>query len=339
MPNRYHHDTTMSGNSVLNLTLGVEAYCRNVAGETFTTIANDISVRFNHKISRTSLTNYLTWHRTEIAAQVAVLAALNQPVPAPTRPRWDQPLHVGGSWCLQSDWHVPSHASDFIKRVSELSASWGIRNLALIGDLGNLDGASSFPVPPSEADLDVEFAACRELTGWIGRVFDRCLWQIGNHDQRLMRMTEERLGLSSTEILMLGSDHKWEVSPYGWIEFGDDWLACHPRNVSAIPGRVAQMLAEKYSKHVITAHTHICALSYAKNGKLAIDMGCCCDPARLAYAALAVNTRPKMQQGALILAERSDQPGIYHPYLITPDSDWTALSHLYRPGDLTTQSR
>ena len=104
-------------------------------------------------------------------------------------------------------------------------------------------------------------------------------------------------------------------SEYFWCKAGEEWLLEHQMNNSLIPTRVAQSLVAKFSKNIITAHTHKCGMVRV-NGYWAIDAGCCADVERLAYTSLRHSTHTTMQNGAVLMEQYQGQ---YVPELLTPD--------------------
>jgi hypothetical protein len=240
-------------------------------------------------------------------------------------PRYDNPPKIEKeSVLILGDCQIPFHDAEFINQVKELAFSWGIKQCVWGGDILDLNALSIFLSREDNAqqELDESEVYLAELASG----FDRALWLMGNHEERLFRALDAWIGADRIRKMMgLGSQVVASDYYYGLI--GEEWIVSHPKNTSVIPGRVAMWLAEKYKRNQAILHDHVCGMAPTRDGSLlGISVGMCADPKRLEYVATRQNIRPEMCQGALILRYDGEK---YWPHHLTrwTDFDWLKGHH------------
>lgn len=259
------------------------------------------------------------------------MTPLLQTVLDSTRPRFNQFLHIDGTFLWISDFEIPYHDAQFLNKVFTIAKARKIRKVVWGGDALHLEAFSPFTSASGEPDKELR-EIDEYLPGFL-EPFDEIYWFVGNHDERLARRLWDlgiRISVRAT-LNMLHPDtieqfrDKVKISEYRFMKAGTDWLLEHPKNVSAIPGRVAQNLTSKFHKNAIVGHTHqvFCA---PFNDLWAIETGCCVDREKLAYNSMIHGTRPQMEQGAVLMFQ--DEWGQYTPIPLYPKNIDHYLSFL-----------
>ena len=240
-------------------------------------------------------------------------------------PVFDGEPHVSGDWMIVGDVHLPTTDYELAARMLKTARTIGIRQLAIIGDLMNMDAYSRFdniiPPPPFQAEI----SAAVQLVGEWGDWFEDILMVLGNHEHRLLRHNVGRLNADWMGHILEAARGVLRLSPYSQMVItsgGETWRATHQANYSRIPGRVGSLLAQKYQCNMITFHQHhVAKLRDTFNRYTVIDGGGLFDDNKMAYVKLTDNTSPVMARGFTVLIN-----GTAH--LITPYSSFTDLSVL-----------
>ncbi len=243
-------------------------------------------------------------------------------VPASTQRRFDDPPRLAGDVVIMADLQIPYHDANFINQILSLAATWHIRQLVMAGDVVDMAAFSPFG-KDAEVFAEAEFKAAETILDGMITQFDVIWWLWGNHEDRLRRMLNKELAASRFLRLFTKRDDVVKITDYYQCFVEPNWIIAHPKNASVIAGRVPAWLTEKYCANVIAGHGHLWGVSTDRSGtRLAIDIGTCCDPQRLEYTSLRLNTRPAMVQGAMIL-----RGGF--PWLLSPRwTDWEGLKRV-----------
>jgi len=230
------------------------------------------------------------------------------------------------------DMQVPYQDGEFVLRMLELAKKWKVKQGISGGDFFNQAAFSIFTNDPMESIWKTEAEKAKEVATVMVKYVPDWTFIMGNHDALLLRKLAEQL--DHKDLMRLASmPTRVEATDYYWCIVvdpqGNEWRITHPRNISMIPGRVPQRLAEKYHQNIVSGHGHLVGLSPDSSGEfLCIDCGICCDPLKLDYPTKRDSLRPVMAQGAVILKEVD---GKIYPYHILPQwADWDALGRLYR---------
>ena len=244
------------------------------------------------------------------------------------KPRYDDAPRLEGDVLGLFDLQFPFHDADFVNRCLDLAHAWGIRQGILGGDTLNQTAFSWFGHQPqdtwaeeAQTASDALLIMQQAVPGW--------LMLKGNHDAHLIKLLGEQIGMGDL-LRLLGQPEGYTATDYYYCLANEVWRFSHPRNISVIHGRVPAFLCDKYEMNIIAGHGHLVGMVPSKSGRwLAIDSGICCDPIRLDYNAMRDNTRPVMNQGAVLLRRGHD--GCYHPHLVSPLwTDWGAMKRMYR---------
>ena len=219
-----------------------------------------------------------------------------------------------GDALIMSDCHVPFHDAAWCNRVITHALKLGIPQLILAGDFADW---AAFGIYGRLAMVEAteELQALRDFFTAI-QDFERVVEIMGNHEMRLIRLLNYKLG--AEELMPLYSSHpNLIVSDYHWCTLrsgGQNWRISHPKNAHMTPCSVATKLVAKRNCHVAVGHDHVCGQIRTMNGRhWAISTGVCLMPQKLDYTSLVDNTRWEIAQGALIV-----QDG--YPELLTPDN-------------------
>ena len=235
------------------------------------------------------------------------------------RPRFDQPLTVRGSFLFLSDFEIPFHHAQFINECFTVAKAYHVTQCVWGGDAMHFEAFS--PFTGADTDAEQEITEIDEYLPGFLEPFAKIIWFMGNHDDRAARAlnrkitNEKALRMAISPDTMLEFRRKVVTSEYYWCLADYNWQLEHQKNNSTLPARVAQQLAAKFQRNIITGHTHKVGATKI-NGLWAIDAGCGVDPLRLAYPNLRHSTHTAMENGAVLMLARGGQ---YVPVHLVPE--------------------
>jgi Icc-related predicted phosphoesterase len=271
-------------------------------------------------------------------------------VPPSAYPKLTEAPKLEGDWVIFPDLEAPFHHSEFVNRVIDLAHTWGINKGILAGDFLHLQSLSKWGAawetnaPSDKQDKLLEFMArlegdekdegmeLLEEIGIIGEPdtfsneignakavakamsdFDKVVYVMGNHDERLVRTLQKGLSTSTLGDL-LRTDEKWQISPYYFCTVDTpqgQFRITHPRGAGQ---NEARNMVNQFHCHVMAAHSHRWSATRDQSSKYwAIHMGHCVDEERLAYVQQRDAKRDTHALGAVILRDG-------YPHLL---SEWT----------------
>lgn len=272
---------------------------------------------------------------------------------------WNHHPRIEGDAFVLLDAHIPFQHADFLNRCLMLCKAWGITSAILGGDALDLHAFNKFPenfedeekrvidsrlqkelIELSEklpakyrSELQDKLAAAEIESGNVSeeiresRVvlqafanhFERVVWIMGNHEQRITRILEKTLDAVHLARLFGADDPKWEVSGYYWCELmsgGVKWQIEHPINTGKGSSR---RLVPKYGCNIIMGHNHHLSLMSDPSGQyLAIEPGMGADESKMGYVQQRHNAMDVHVLGAIIIRDGK-------PTLLNRFTDWDML--------------
>lgn len=231
----------------------------------------------------------------------------------------DRPIVHSGDLAVTADWHIPLYDPEYANSFIRDARERGHKDLCIAGDFFNFDALSAYEPKQIEAGLETELAEATAVMRVLLETFENIYYIWGNHDARLhralgfaiqfreaMKMVFGVLGNEAlNRITFTNLDHMW-------VEGDPGWYICHPKNYTKTPLSTARQLAPKHNAHVITAHSHHCAVGYGPDGeKVVAEIGGLFDRHKTAYLQ-RTTTFPTWAQGYAFIEDgklRVTSPG------------------------------
>lgn len=279
-------------------------------------------------------------------------------IPSSTRVDWDNPPTVEGDAFLIGDTQIPFHHAEFINRCLEVCARWKIENIILGGDVLDMNALSTFPpnfendqrrvidhdsaaelvklaetlpfehreklldiVGSSEPENNIgsEIKESRIVLKAFEENFQKLLWVMGNHEQRVLRTLQKILPVDTLETIFGTDNPKWTTSPYYWAVLksgGEEWQIEHPMNTTK---HSSKRFAPKFSRHIVMFHNHQFSITTDPSGKFyAIEPGGGMNESKMQYVMQRHNAADAHMVGALIV--RDGKPTVLNKF-----TDWKML--------------
>lgn len=233
----------------------------------------------------------------------------------------DQPITLTGDVGITADFHIPLYDPEYVNTMIETFVDAGIKTLVVAGDFLNMDELSRFEDHQKSANLEFELGEAVKVMEVLTQNFDRLVYVWGNHDARLHKALGLKLQFKHAMKLIFNELEKEFLGKieftnldHVWVEADDSgpWYICHPANYTRVPLTTARVLAAKLDAHIITAHSHHCAVGYALDGEHVVaEIGGLFDKEKTAYLQ-RTTTFPTWTQGFAFLKDgklRVHSPG------------------------------
>lgn len=189
----------------------------------------------------------------------------------------EKPLTLRGDWAVTADWHVPLYDARLVNRFLDEAAERELHNLVIAGDFLNGDSLSQYMPKQKSAGIDKEVREARKLMHVLGKNFKNIVYLKGNHDYRYVKSNEYRtdfvaamkevfdgVDMSGCRLKFTNLDHVYINSN------GQKYYVAHPTSYSKNPLNNPSSIAEIKKCHVLTAHTHHCAMGWDSSGAYVI---------------------------------------------------------------------
>jgi hypothetical protein len=189
----------------------------------------------------------------------------------------DKPLNLRGDWAVTADWHVPLYDAKLVNKFLDDAQERNMTNLIIAGDYLNGDSLSQYYPKQKSAGIEKEVFEARKLMEVLAKNFNNIVFLKGNHDYRYVKSTEYRqdfvsamkevfmgIELGQCKLKFTNLDHVYLNSN------GERYLIAHPTSYSKNPLSNPINIAEVYKCHVLTGHTHHCAMGYDASGSFIV---------------------------------------------------------------------
>lgn len=189
----------------------------------------------------------------------------------------EKPLNLRGDWAVTADWHVPLYDARLVNRFLDDAQQRGLYNLLIAGDFLNGDSLSQYMPKQKSAGIEKEIREARKLMEVLAQNFKNIVFVKGNHDYRYVKSAEYRtdfvtamkdvfdgIDIGASRIKFTNLDHVYLNSN------GQRYFIAHPTSYSKNPLNNPSSIAEVKKCHVLTAHTHHCAMGWDASGAYVI---------------------------------------------------------------------
>lgn len=232
-------------------------------------------------------------------------------------------IKLSGDWMVLGDVQLPTTDYDFAALPAAIARRYlkHPRKLLIVGDLVNMDCFSDYENEIGLPGFRQEVEAARVLLLEWYRVFDRIVYLPGNHERRFSKKSHGALLMQDLAMLI---DSRMETSNLDHAIISTDqgeWFAGHGSDYSINQLTVADALASKYRRHVISFHEHHAALGWEKFGhNVIVNGGGLFNMWYMAYVRLNTSKKPTMKNGFVML--KNGFPYLFGKEPLTNWDDW-----------------
>jgi predicted phosphodiesterase len=189
----------------------------------------------------------------------------------------DKPLMLRGDWAVTADWHVPLYDAKLVNKFLDDAANRGLSNLLIAGDFLNGDSLSQYYPKQKSAGIEKEIEEARSIMSTLAKNFKQIVLVKGNHDYRYVKSVEFRkdfvtamrevfddIPMYESRLKITNLDHVYLNSN------GQKYFIAHPTSYSKNPLNNPLAIAVVKKCHVLTAHTHHCAMGWDASGEYVV---------------------------------------------------------------------
>lgn len=187
----------------------------------------------------------------------------------------DKPLELKGDWAVTADWHVPLYDAKLVNEFLDEASDYS--NLLIAGDFLNGDSLSQYYPKQKSAGIEKELSEAQALMEILCSNFKRIVFTMGNHDYRYTKAAEYRESFveSMTEVFKDVPRHGCKLVfsnlDHCYITSNKErYFIAHPSTYSKSPLNNPLAIAEIKKCHVLTAHTHHCAMGWDPSGEFVV---------------------------------------------------------------------
>jgi hypothetical protein len=261
------------------------------------------------KLSGTTVRDYMQRAASYVETEEKFESVMSRFVPKV----WDTAPHFSGDGMLLADGHCPFVSRAVLTKVVEVAKHLNIRQLFLPGDWFDFEDLSKFDFGGDQFDAMDELKIGKEMLQALLVHFDEIHLFRGNHEERLIKFLKRvKRAMKKDEDLKKfegivqealdgpGEDTAWHeyekfLSSDKVHIYNDAWFTMdsasgipfritHPSTMTNIPGNSEERLAQKHNSHIVGTHVHNYGVRVTMDGqKLAVRIGCGCDPSRVFY--------------------------------------------------------
>lgn len=222
-------------------------------------------------------------------------------------PIYDKYLKINKhSATVISDCHLPYMDWNMWDKCLKVANKLKIDTLVIAGDLFNQDAFTIFVGDSDKKSWRKE----KEVGGVFFKQaldnFKEIYLIAGNHDMRFFRIVMGQIDYP--DWLKMVSDNIGKrivvAGNYRYCDFGLKWHITHPKNYSKISTRVAEQIAVKTQRSIISGHGHHQGIRYDPSAKLlCIDCGSMIDAKKCEYTSMVDTTHPYWNCGFVVLQD------------------------------------
>jgi hypothetical protein len=187
----------------------------------------------------------------------------------------DRPFELKGDWAITADWHVPLYDANLVNEF--LNEAVDYKNLLIAGDFLNGDSLSQYYPKQKSAGIEKELEEAKNLMTVLCSNFNNIVFLRGNHDYRYTKAAEYRESFvdSMTEVFKdvprNGCKLRFSNLDHCYITSNKErYFIAHPDSYSKNPLNNPLAIAEVKKCHVLTAHTHHCAMGWDPSGSFVV---------------------------------------------------------------------
>ena len=184
----------------------------------------------------------------------------------------DKPLELKGDWAVTADWHVPLYDAVLVNEFLDEATDY--TNLLIAGDFLNGDSLSQYYPKQKSAGIEKELFEARSLMEVLCSNFKNIVFLRGNHDYRYTKSAEYRESFveSMTKVFEIVPRHgcklKFSNLDHCYITSNKQrYFIAHPDSYSKSPLNNPTAISASKRCHVLTAHTHHCAMGWDPSGE------------------------------------------------------------------------
>lgn len=257
--------------------------------------------------------------KTEVKTEVHTLNGDMPPsLPQPFDDTLSYELKNGESMLVLADIHVPYHHEEFIlDAICTAESNYtNFARIVIAGDLFTFDQISKYSkahnIPRMETELEIGGAVLMHLASVRPVSITN-----SNHDARFATRIDAQFSLKRLMNAALNGrkpKHKIDTTERDYLFVNDDVIIGHLTNATAVAGKIAHNIAQKYQRHCLAGHDHIAGVYNPRSKYIGASIGCAAEFKKFWYSEKGMTPIKFMQRGYAIITggEHSTKVDLYN---------------------------
>lgn len=210
---------------------------------------------------------------------------------------------------VASDVHIPYHHAEAVAKMLKDAADFNADAIVWLGDLLDNPTFSSWGNEDLHTTFDDELEQVEFLVRTAADIVPVQYWSLGNHEARWMRKVGyqgnmKRLAYEAGLKDLMDSGQLYVFDSPSLSYHDDEWMLTHPAQYGSTPLVVPGKLAERFGKHVVSAHAHHWGMGISESGRFTvIESGGLFDETKVKYVQHRVTTHRAWVRGYVFLED------------------------------------
>lgn len=253
------------------------------------------------------------WYRRERAKQridspelkPSVHIDLSVPVSLP-QPFDDVLVHtleVGQSALVLADVHVPYHHEEFILDAVSTAENYNLARIIVAGDLFTFDQISKYSKAHNMPRMETELEIGGSMLMYLSSVRPVTITN-SNHDARFATRIDTQFSLKRLMNAALNGrkpKNMIDTTERDYMFVNDDVIVGHLTNATAVAGKIAHNIAQKYQRHCLAGHDHITGVFNPRSRYIGASIGCSAEFKKFWYSEKGMTPIKFMQRGYAVI--------------------------------------
>lgn len=201
------------------------------------------------------------------------------------------------------DTHCPYQNKDLLVAAFNLAKKRGIKQLIHAGDLIDAASYNSQAKGETVSPIETDIIHARSIL-YTAYSYDFKTWLVpGNHDLYYIKKTDISFQeFIHSVVLQEKYTRVFTTTEYDYLYYGNFALVGHlSSGYDMTPGKIAASIADKYNKHALVGHDHLCGAMQGSKGKWGLSIGGMFIPDSFWYKSRSYNTFPQSMVGFCII--------------------------------------
>jgi hypothetical protein len=226
-------------------------------------------------------------------------------------------LKPGESALVLADIHVPYHHEEFIKDAVNTAQEYGSLNRIIVaGDLFTFDQISKYSKAHNMPRMETELEIGGSMLMYLADIVPVSITN-SNHDARFATRIDAQFSLKRLMNAALNGrkpKHKIETTERDYLFVNDDVIVGHLTNATAVAGKIAHNIAQKYQRHCLAGHDHIAGVFNPRSRYIGASIGCAAEFKKFWYSEKGMSPIKFMQRGYAVITggEHSTTVDLYN---------------------------
>ena len=213
-------------------------------------------------------------------------------------------IEEGSSVLIMADLHVPYHHEEFIATALQLTLkNYKLNHIIVAGDLFTFDQISKYSKSHNLPKMETELELGGSMLMFLAEHAPLFITN-SNHDARFATKIDVQFSLKRLMNAALNGrkpKNKIETTERDYMFLNNDVIVGHLTNATAVAGKIAHNIAQKYQRHCLAGHDHITGVYNPRSRYIGASIGCAAEFKKFWYSEKNMTPFKVMQRGYAVV--------------------------------------